>query len=50
MAAYSITATMDLKNLISEAREVAQAVNEWYLTMPQQLFRQIRMVKNEDSD
>lgn len=29
MAAYSITATMDLKNLISEAREVAQAMNEF---------------------
>ena len=28
MAAYNITATMNLKNLISEVREVAQAVNE----------------------
>ena len=29
MAAYNITATMNLKNLISEAREVAQAMNEF---------------------
>lgn len=29
MAAYTITATMNLKNLISEAREVAQAMNEF---------------------
>ena len=29
MATYDITATMNLKNLISEAREVAQAMNEF---------------------
>lgn len=29
MATYDITATMNLNNLISEAREVAQAMNEF---------------------
>lgn len=29
MATYEITATMDLNNLISEAREVAQALSEF---------------------
>ena len=29
MATYDITATMNLKNLISEAREVAQAMNDF---------------------
>lgn len=29
MATYDITVTMNLKNIISEAREVAQAMNEF---------------------
>ena len=29
MATYKITAEMDLKNVIAESREVAQALNEF---------------------
>lgn len=29
MEGYTITATMDLKNFISEAKEVARAINEF---------------------